>query len=267
MFRILVVDDDPAGSYLLKASMQNVRHAHELHFAGDGVEALDFLHNRGNHAGAPSPHLILLDVNMPRLGGLETLSAIKSDPVLAVIPVIMLSTSIARRDVRGSYLAHAACYVEKPSDHQGWVRLMQAIEAFWMDFGYLPGGDDRFQAIDYKAKDSALPSGNGNSGPMIAGGSAEVRSQATMSIDGLPTKKNGTPSKNTGCEEHARLLDQFGATVRELLDLHQQQFQAISAGEGEAERFDILIHMANERKQSAKYAYIRHLEEHGCSKL
>jgi hypothetical protein len=71
-------------------------------------------------------------------------------------------------------------------------------------------------------------------------------------------------SRGCGCGEHNRLLDQFGNAVEELLGLHQQQYRAIVDGENECQRFDLLIHMANERKQTAKYAYLRHVESHGC---
>jgi len=263
MFRVLIVDDDPAVSHLLRGLMQDVRHAHELHFAGDGVEALDYLHGRGDHAGAPRPHLILLDVNLPRLGGLETLSAIKTDPRLSAIPVIMLSTSSAPHDVRDSYLLHASCYVEKPAGLERSVKLVKAIEAFWMDFACLSGSES-YQDLDSQGENSAPFAREGGSGPTIANGSVEVRSQARMSMDNSGSKK--TAARNMGCEEHARLLDEFGVAVRELLELHQQQFQAISSGEDGSERFDILIHMANEKKQLAKYTYLRHLDQHGCSK-
>ena len=69
------------------------------------------------------------------------------------------------------------------------------------------------------------------------------------------------------CEEHRRLMENFAAVVKELLELHQQQFDAAIHGDLECNRFDLLIHMANERKQEAKYAYLRHVEEHGCSNL
>ncbi len=262
MFRILIVDDDRATSFLLKELMKNVHHAHELHFVGDGLEALDFLHRRGTHPGAPRPNLILLDVEMPRLGGLETLSAIKTDPQLLEIPVIMFSDCSAPHQVRQSYLAHAACYVEKPVDLERSVKLVKAIEAFWMEFACADVGENH-QVSDFNWENFTMLSAGSNSGPAIANGKVEVRSQTTMSISDTPSKK--TPS-STGCEEHARLLEEFGVAVRELLELHQQQFETISTGEGEAERFDILIHMANEKKQLAKYTYIRHLEEHGCSK-
>jgi hypothetical protein len=70
-----------------------------------------------------------------------------------------------------------------------------------------------------------------------------------------------------GCIEHNRLLNDFGEAVHELLALHEQQFQAIVEGDGECARFDLLIHMANEQKQATKYAYLRHVEKHGCSKI
>jgi hypothetical protein len=69
------------------------------------------------------------------------------------------------------------------------------------------------------------------------------------------------------CEEHRRLMEEFAAVVKELLGLHQQQFEAATRGDLECNRFDLLIHMANKRKQRAKYAYLRHVEEHGCSNL
>jgi CheY-like chemotaxis protein len=254
MFRILVVDDDPAGAYLLKELMQNVHHAYELHFVGDGFEALDFLRCRGKYAAARRPNLILLDINMPRLGGLETLSAIKSDPDLCLIPVIMLSTASDPNEVRKSYQARS-------------VKLVKAIEAFWMEFAARYSGEDDCQSIDCKAKSATLVAGGDDSGPGIASEAAEVRSRATMSMKDSPVKNNETPSGTSGCAEHDRLLDEFGKAVRALLNLHEQQFEAISEGEGEYERFDILIHMANEEKQLAKYAYLRHVEEHGCSKF
>lgn len=78
-----------------------------------------------------------------------------------------------------------------------------------------------------------------------------------------------SPKKDAavGCAEHNRLLNEFGDAVRELLSLHQQQFQAIVEGDVECSRFDLLIHMANEQKQASKYAYLRHVEKHGCSKI
>ena len=85
-----------------------------------------------------------------------------------------------------------------------------------------------------------------------------------MSSDDTPPV--GTARRISGCQEHDRLLDAFGEAVQEVLKLHEQQFLAIVDGDSECNRFDLLIHMANEKKQAAKYAYIRHVEAHGCSR-
>jgi chemotaxis family two-component system response regulator Rcp1 len=223
VFHILVVDDDRASAELLRGLMKNLRGRYELHFVWDGVEALDFLRRRGAHAEVPRPNLVLLDINMPRLGGLETLSAIKSDPELYMIPVIMLSTSSSLDDVRESYLARANCFVQKPIDLDRSVKLLLSIETFWMDFVLLPPH------------------------------SAEARIRAMRNMEAAAE-----------CGEHSRLLSELGLAVRGLLTLHEQQFQAIVEGDEDCARFDILIHLANEQKQMSKYAYLRHVEAHGC---
>jgi chemotaxis family two-component system response regulator Rcp1 len=258
IFRILVVDDDPACANLLQELMKNVKHRYELHFAQDGVEALDFLHRRGSHAAAPRPNLILLDVNMPRLGGLETLSAIKSHPELRMIPVIMLSASSAPYDVRESYQAQANCYVQKPTDLERSVKLVQAVEAFWTEFA-LP------LVLDEQSPGNRQLPRKSHIGPPIAPPSVEARSRATRN-DASPEEPL-ISSRRSGCDEHKRLLDEFGMAVRGLIELHEQQFQAIVDGDSECHRFDLLIHLANEKKQQAKYAYLRHVEEHGCLEI
>ncbi len=270
-FRILVVDDDPISVYLIRQVMKNFQRPFEFDSVSDGVEALNFLHCRGAHVSASRPNLILLDLHMPRLGGLETLSAIKTDPELCVIPGIILSSANSPEDVRNSYRAHANCYVQKPADLARSVKLIQAVESFWMDFALLPACEDRMpvsrQVIDPKLTNSSLHSAGQSAvqfGSTIASESAEERSQP-MGPNGAPEKPAAIRSDKHGCEEHKRLLDEFGETVQELLRLHEQQFQAIVEGDSESYRFDVLIHMANEKKQTAKYAYLRHVEAHGCS--
>jgi CheY-like chemotaxis protein len=261
MFRILVVDDDRAVADSLREVMKNLRSRPELNFVSDGLEALDFL--RGS---APRPDLILLDVNMPRLGGLETLSAIKSDPQLYMIPVIMLSASTSPEDIRDSYQARANCYVEKPIDLARSVKFVQAIETFWTDFALLPTRDNRTlprgQATDSKWN-TPSPNRLPGSGKPLASTSPEARNRAMHHES--PNDKIAKPRRTSGCEDHNELLDEFGEAVRKLLDLHKQQFQAIVEEDSECTRFDLLIHMANEHKQRAKYAYLRHVEAHGCS--
>ena len=82
---------------------------------------------------------------------------------------------------------------------------------------------------------------------------------------GMKPEPGGAKTDAAFCKESRNLLDAFGEAVQELLLLHEQQFQATVAGDSESDRFDVLIHMANERKHNAKYAYLRHLGTHGCS--
>jgi len=272
MFRFLVVDDYSSAARLLQEVMKNLQRRYEVHVVQDGVEALDFLYRRGAYVDAPHPNLILMDMNMPRLDGLETVTAIKNDPELCVIPIIMFSTGSSLQVVRKSYQAHANCYVEKPTDLERFVKLIHAIETFWMDFAILPSFD-KDRPINRQSADSKVETntsheqrpGEAHVGLRIASESREVSSRA-MQIGDWPAEKNATlPPRNSGCEENNRLLDEFGSAVQEILKLHEQQFLAIVEGDTECHRFDLLIHMANEKKQWAKYAYLRHLEAHGCS--
>jgi CheY-like chemotaxis protein len=109
-----------------------------LHWAKDGVEALDFLHRRGKHAKAPRPDLILLDLNLPRKDGREVLSEIKNDEDLKTIPVVILTTSQAEEDVVKSYHLHANCYVTKPVDLEKFIVVVQSIDRFWLTIATLP---------------------------------------------------------------------------------------------------------------------------------
>jgi len=86
-----------------------------------------------------------------------------------------------------------------------------------------------------------------------------------MQSDDSPKKITATPFRRSGCEEHDRLLNAFGVAVREVLEFHEQQWLAVVDGDDDCCRFDVLIHMANEKKQQVKYDYLRHVEAHGCS--
>jgi CheY-like chemotaxis protein len=186
-----------------------------------------------------------MDINIPRLSGPEVLNIIKSDPELRAIPAIVFSSSIAPSDVRRSYQAHANSYVQKPTSLENLTRLVRAIEAFWIDF-------------------AVPPPHNSNTGRVIADKKVEAIRQPLGRCEPAAAKRVLVSDKN-GCEEHRRLLDAFGAAVHELLKLLEDQFLAIAEGDCESNRFDLLIHMANEKKQSAKYAYIRHVESHNCA--
>lgn len=250
MFRILVVDDSPVDAALLMEGLKGVIRECQVDWVDDGAAALEFLRRRGAHAGAHRPQLILLDINMPRVTGLEALDAIKSDPDLRLIPVIVLSASPWPEDVRRSYSAHANSYVQKPTSLEGLELLIRAIEIFWMRVAILP-------------EDTVEPGGR-HAGAPIARDMREAKSHAMKSNEPVSAADGPVPM-GVGCVENRKLLDEFGAAVHDLLKLHEDQFQAIIQGDSDSSRFDLLIHMANEKKQLAKYAYIRHVESHGCA--
>ena len=135
---ILLVEDNPGDVRLTREAWKEARIRNRLHVAEDGVEALAFLRRQGRHAGAVRPHLILLDLNLPRKDGREVLADIKNDPDLKNIPVVILSTSKADQDVQRSYDLHANCYISKPLDMDQFIRVVRAIEEFWLATVTLP---------------------------------------------------------------------------------------------------------------------------------
>jgi CheY-like chemotaxis protein len=135
---ILLVEDNAGDHRLTQEALREGKVYNNLHWAKDGVEALDFLRRRGKHANAPRPDLILLDLNLPRKDGREVLSEIKSDEDLKTIPVVILTTSQAEEDVVKSYHLHANCYVTKPVDLEKFIVVVQSIDRFWLTIATLP---------------------------------------------------------------------------------------------------------------------------------
>jgi CheY-like chemotaxis protein len=138
---VLLVEDDPGDVLMTREAFQDHKLANSLHVVSDGVEAMDFLHQRGAHTDAPRPDLILLDLNLPRMDGREVLTAIKSDPELGSIPVVVLTTSEAEEDVLRSYALHANAYVTKPVDFDRFIAVVQKIDDFFVSVVKLPTGD------------------------------------------------------------------------------------------------------------------------------
>jgi CheY-like chemotaxis protein len=129
---ILLVDDDPGDVLLTRKALSNGKIYNKLHVAEDGIEALSFLRREGKFADAPRPELILLDLNMPRKDGRETLAEIKADENLRGIPVVILTTSDADQDVAKSYNLQASCYITKPVDLEQFTKVVQSIKNFWL---------------------------------------------------------------------------------------------------------------------------------------
>ncbi|MDB2685617.1 response regulator [Mariniblastus sp.] len=135
---ILLVDDDEGDVLLTKRALQKSRIYNTFSVAKDGVEALQFLRQEGEFKDSPRPGLILLDLNMPRKDGRETLAEIKNDPDLRLIPVVVLTTSDADQDVLQSYDLQANCYITKPVDLQQFTQVIQQLQDFWLCLVKLP---------------------------------------------------------------------------------------------------------------------------------
>ena len=140
---ILLVEDNPGDVRLTKEALKEGKVYNNLHWAKDGVEALDFLKRKGKHAKAPRPDIILLDLNLPKKDGREVLAVVKSDADLKHIPVVVLTTSEAEEDVLKSYSLHANCYVTKPVDLEKFIHVVQSIDRFWLTVVTLPPAADR----------------------------------------------------------------------------------------------------------------------------
>ena len=139
---ILLVEDNPADVRLTQEALKEGKVFNNLHWAKDGVDALEFLRRQGKHAGAPRPDIILLDLNLPKKDGREVLFEIKNDDQLKRIPVVILTTSKAEEDVLRSYNLHANCYVTKPVDLEQFIVVVKSIDMFWLTVVTLPNGKD-----------------------------------------------------------------------------------------------------------------------------
>ncbi len=129
--RVLLAEDDADHAFFTARAFRD---------AHDGEEALDYLHRRGKHAGAPRPNLIVLDLKMPKVNGLEVLEQIKADASLKTIPTVVLTSSDRPEDVKDSYSGGANSYVTKPASLTGLREGVQEMARYWMDVATLPNG-------------------------------------------------------------------------------------------------------------------------------
>jgi len=140
---ILLVEDNPGDAVLAREALESGKVLVSLHVVGDGEEAMRFLQRTGEHARAPRPGLILLDLNLPRKDGREVLAEIKADPDLRTIPVVVLTTSSAEEDIARMYDLHANCFITKPIDLTQFLRVVRSIEDFWLTVVRLPSKGGR----------------------------------------------------------------------------------------------------------------------------
>jgi CheY-like chemotaxis protein len=135
---VLLVEDDAGDVLLIREAFEHNKVHNTLVVVSDGVEAIDFLRRRGEHADAQRPDLILLDLNLPRKDGREVLAEVKGDPDLRSIPVVVLTTSKAEEDVLRSYDLHANAYVTKPVDFDRFIAVVRQIDEFFVSVVKLP---------------------------------------------------------------------------------------------------------------------------------
>ncbi len=135
---ILLVEDDPDWAQMTMNTLHKGRVSNRVRWVEDGEEALAVLRKEGAHAGAPRPDLILLDLEMPRMGGMEVLAEIKRHPDWKRIPVIIMTASSAEKDVLAAYDRHANCFITKPVNMKEFLEAVHSIEEFWLTIVHLP---------------------------------------------------------------------------------------------------------------------------------
>lgn len=135
---ILLVEDNEGDARLLREILLEINKTVRLHVVTDGLEAMAFLRYQGPYLDAPRPDLILLDLNMPKMDGLEVLAQVKANPWLRTIPVIVLTTSQAETDVVRSYRLMASCYLTKPEELNELRSLVKSLNDFWLTRVTLP---------------------------------------------------------------------------------------------------------------------------------
>ena len=136
--RILLVEDDPGDVLITRESLAGSSVDCDVAVVDDGAMALDYLHKRGAYADAPTPHLVLLDLNLPKVSGHEVLAELKGDPDLAPIPVVVLSTSSAADDVVTTYALHGNAHVAKPVDFERYQDVIRSIDEFFLRTAEVP---------------------------------------------------------------------------------------------------------------------------------
>jgi CheY-like chemotaxis protein len=137
---VLLVEDDPGDSLMTREAFEQRGMRNRLHVVSDGEQAIEFLRRAGEFTAAPTPGLILLDLNLPHRNGLDLLTEVKSDRELLRIPVVVLTTSDAQEDVVRSYSLHANAYVTKPIDFDRFMNTIGQIDDFYLTLVKLPIG-------------------------------------------------------------------------------------------------------------------------------
>lgn len=135
---VLLVEDDPGDVAITREAFEENKVQNRLHVVNNGVDAMAFLRHEGKYADVPTPDLVLLDLNLPKMDGREVLAAMKADETLRPIPVVVLTTSDRAEDVSTSYSLHANAYVTKPVDFERFIHVVRQIDDFFVTVVRLP---------------------------------------------------------------------------------------------------------------------------------
>lgn len=144
--QVLLIEDNPDHEELIRRAFAEREPRVALAVARHGEEALDYLHRRGSYkdpSRSPRPRLILLDLRLPRMDGLEVLGEIKATPALRATPVVVLTTSDSEHDVARAYAQHANSYLVKPAEFSRIREMIDRVQAYWLGMNRLPGDDAR----------------------------------------------------------------------------------------------------------------------------
>ena len=140
---ILLVEDNPDDAELTRIAFEEAGTQHVLDHVSDGVEALDYLFGRGAHAaraGAALPTVVLLDLNLPKLSGREVLQALRAEPRMRGLPVVVLTTSAEPFDIDDVYALGANSYIQKPVEFDRFIEAARQIGVYWLGLNQAPGG-------------------------------------------------------------------------------------------------------------------------------
>ncbi len=136
--RILLIEDNEGDILLTLEALKAARIHNVVDVLKDGEKAMQFLRKEGEFKEAVTPDLILLDINLPKLDGIEVLANIKNDEILKIIPVVMLTTSDSEKDIMASYSNHVNCYITKPVGFQSFIEVICTLKEFWISIVQLP---------------------------------------------------------------------------------------------------------------------------------
>ena len=132
------MDDNPADIDLMNEILGSCKRRYHVSSVSDGEDAISFLHRRGRHSQAPTPDLVILDLNLPRKDGRTVLKELKSDSLFCKIPIVVFTTSQASSDIASSYALGANCYLRKPGNLEEYRAVVLSMADFWLGFAALP---------------------------------------------------------------------------------------------------------------------------------